>query len=176
MYKAYIEPDLKTAHLKIYNTFNPFSGFMDPTYILKSAQRVSKETIHSLLKVTFIPDAANFRFCKFVLCQSAIGARLVGLFSRQKALARALIVQRKVTYQMYALQSWHSVQCAPPSVQCPPRCVQCPPLSKKRLPSSVQYAPPAAHTLLTKFNPRLLWIFVLPCTDRTRQNGNLQNT
>ncbi|KAA6424132.1 MAG: uridine-cytidine kinase C-like [Trebouxia sp. A1-2] len=50
MYKAYIEPDLKTAHLKIYNTFNPFSGFMDPTYILKSAQRVSKETIHSLLK------------------------------------------------------------------------------------------------------------------------------
>jgi len=51
MYKAYIEPDLKTAHLKIYNTFNPFSGFMDPTYILKSAQRVSKETIHSLLKV-----------------------------------------------------------------------------------------------------------------------------
>lgn len=51
MYKAYIEPDLKTAHLKIYNTFNPFSGFMDPTYILKSAKRVSKEVINSLLKV-----------------------------------------------------------------------------------------------------------------------------
>lgn len=51
MYKAYIEPDLKTAHLKIYNTFNPFSGFMDPTYILKSAKRVSKEVISSLLKV-----------------------------------------------------------------------------------------------------------------------------
>ena len=51
MYKAYIEPDLKTAHLKIYNTFNPFSGFNDPTYILKSAKRVSKEVIHSLLKV-----------------------------------------------------------------------------------------------------------------------------
>ena len=51
MYKAYIEPDLKTAHLKIYNTFNPFSGFMDPTYILKSAQRVSKDVIHSLLQV-----------------------------------------------------------------------------------------------------------------------------
>ena len=59
MYKAYIEPDLKTAHLKIYNTFNPFSGFMDPTYILKSAQRVSKETIHSLLKVNF-----HSRCCK----------------------------------------------------------------------------------------------------------------
>ena len=53
MYKAYIEPDLKTAHLKIYNTFNPFSGFMDPTYILKSAQKVSREVINSLLKVQF---------------------------------------------------------------------------------------------------------------------------
>ena len=51
MYKAFIEPDLKTAHLKIYNTFNPFSGFMDPTYILKSDRKVSKDTIHSLLKV-----------------------------------------------------------------------------------------------------------------------------
>ena len=28
MYKAFIEPDLKTAHLRIYNTFNPFAGFM----------------------------------------------------------------------------------------------------------------------------------------------------
>ena len=26
MYKAFIEPDLKTAHLRIYNTFNPFAG------------------------------------------------------------------------------------------------------------------------------------------------------
>ena len=36
MYKAYIEPDLKSAHLRIYNTFNPITGFMDATYILKS--------------------------------------------------------------------------------------------------------------------------------------------
>lgn len=35
MYKAFIEPDLKTAHLKIINKFNPFSGFQNPTYILK---------------------------------------------------------------------------------------------------------------------------------------------
>lgn len=26
MYKAFIEPDLKGAHLRVYNTFNPFSG------------------------------------------------------------------------------------------------------------------------------------------------------
>ncbi|CAH8334710.1 unnamed protein product [Eruca vesicaria subsp. sativa] len=35
MYKAFIEPDLKTAHIKIQNKFNPFSGFQNPTYILK---------------------------------------------------------------------------------------------------------------------------------------------
>lgn len=35
MYKAFIEPDLKEAHLRIYNNFNPFSGFMEPTFILK---------------------------------------------------------------------------------------------------------------------------------------------
>ncbi len=35
MYKAFIEPNLQTAQLKIHNAFNPFSGFLSPTYILK---------------------------------------------------------------------------------------------------------------------------------------------
>lgn len=35
MYKAFIEPDLQTAHSKIINKFNPFTGFQSPTYILK---------------------------------------------------------------------------------------------------------------------------------------------
>eukprot|EP00887_Chlorella_sp_A99_P001868 scaffold19.g1868.t1 len=43
MYKAFIEPDLRAAHLRVLNTFNPFSGFMSPTYILKSAKPISKE-------------------------------------------------------------------------------------------------------------------------------------
>ena len=51
MYKAFIEPDLKAAHLRIYNTFNPFSGFMSPTYILKSARQVTKEDVCRVLKV-----------------------------------------------------------------------------------------------------------------------------
>ena len=38
MYKAFIEPDLQSAQLKINNSFNPFSGFMKPTYILKAKQ------------------------------------------------------------------------------------------------------------------------------------------
>lgn len=56
MYKAYIEPDLNTAHLKIYNNFNPFSGFMAPTYILKSAKPVLPEQIKAVLKVHFCPS------------------------------------------------------------------------------------------------------------------------
>lgn len=52
MYKAFIEPDLKAAHLRIYNRFNPFSGFMSPTYILKSAQGVSKERVRAVLEVS----------------------------------------------------------------------------------------------------------------------------
>ncbi|KAE8707326.1 putative peroxidase [Hibiscus syriacus] len=32
MYKAFIEPDLQTAHIKIINKFNPFTGFQSPTY------------------------------------------------------------------------------------------------------------------------------------------------
>lgn len=35
MYKAFIEPDLKTAQIKIINKFNPFAGFQNPTYVLK---------------------------------------------------------------------------------------------------------------------------------------------
>lgn len=38
MYKAFIEPDLATAQIRIYNHFNPFTGFMNATYILKSAK------------------------------------------------------------------------------------------------------------------------------------------
>lgn len=51
MYKAYIEPDLKDAQLRIFNTFNPFSGFMNATYILKSAKPVSEEQVKAVLQV-----------------------------------------------------------------------------------------------------------------------------
>ena len=51
MYKAFIEPDLKKAHLRIYNTFNPFSGFMNATYILKSSKQVSAKAIREVLPV-----------------------------------------------------------------------------------------------------------------------------
>ncbi|XP_050237263.1 inorganic pyrophosphatase TTM1-like isoform X2 [Mercurialis annua] len=49
MYKAFIEPDLRTAHIKISNKFNPFSGFQSPTYILKSTRSVPVEQIKAVL-------------------------------------------------------------------------------------------------------------------------------
>ncbi|XP_057770572.1 inorganic pyrophosphatase TTM1-like isoform X2 [Salvia miltiorrhiza] len=48
MYKAFIEPDLQTAHIKIINKFNPFSGFQNPTYILKSTRPVTVEQIKAV--------------------------------------------------------------------------------------------------------------------------------
>lgn len=59
MYKAFIEPDLKKAQLRIYNTFNPFSGFMNATYILKSAQRVTFDSIRDVLPVATRPCMLN---------------------------------------------------------------------------------------------------------------------
>uniref|UniRef100_A0A0D9YX60 CYTH domain-containing protein n=1 Tax=Oryza glumipatula TaxID=40148 RepID=A0A0D9YX60_9ORYZ len=45
MYKAFIEPDLQTAHIKIINKFNPFSGFQNPMYILKSPRTITPTDI-----------------------------------------------------------------------------------------------------------------------------------
>uniref|UniRef100_A0A7N0TCH3 CYTH domain-containing protein n=1 Tax=Kalanchoe fedtschenkoi TaxID=63787 RepID=A0A7N0TCH3_KALFE len=49
MYKAFIEPDLQTAHIKIINKFNPFTGFQSPTYILKSSKNVTEDQIRLIM-------------------------------------------------------------------------------------------------------------------------------
>ncbi|XP_057843629.2 inorganic pyrophosphatase TTM1 isoform X1 [Cryptomeria japonica] len=49
MYKAYIEPDLQTAHIRIKNKFNPFSGFQTPTYILKSSKTLTEDQIKACI-------------------------------------------------------------------------------------------------------------------------------
>lgn len=51
MYKAFIEPDLQTAHIRIQNSFNPFTGFMTPTYILKSDRKVSWDRVRWALGI-----------------------------------------------------------------------------------------------------------------------------
>ncbi|XP_058193546.1 inorganic pyrophosphatase TTM2 [Rhododendron vialii] len=49
MYKAFIEPDLQTAHIRIINKFNPFTGFQSPTYILKSLKNVTVDQIKAVM-------------------------------------------------------------------------------------------------------------------------------
>ncbi|KAL4633338.1 hypothetical protein ACB092_04G116300 [Castanea dentata] len=49
MYKAFIEPDLQTAHIRIINKFNPFSGFQNPAYILKSTRDVTVDQIKAAI-------------------------------------------------------------------------------------------------------------------------------
>ncbi|KAK9091024.1 hypothetical protein Sjap_024201 [Stephania japonica] len=49
MYKAFIEPNLQTAHIKIVNKFNPFTGFQNPTYILKSTKTPLVEEIKAVI-------------------------------------------------------------------------------------------------------------------------------
>uniref|UniRef100_A0A5B7ANT9 Putative uridine-cytidine kinase C isoform X1 n=1 Tax=Davidia involucrata TaxID=16924 RepID=A0A5B7ANT9_DAVIN len=49
MYKAFIEPDLQTAHIKIINKFNPFTGFQSPTYILKSLRNATVDQIKAVM-------------------------------------------------------------------------------------------------------------------------------
>mmetsp|Transcript_8058 Transcript_8058/g.15227 ORF Transcript_8058/g.15227 Transcript_8058/m.15227 type:complete len:678 (+) Transcript_8058:138-2171(+) len=45
MYKIHIEPDLLTAHLKVVNHFNPFSGLQNATYTLKSDKEVPEDEL-----------------------------------------------------------------------------------------------------------------------------------
>ncbi|KAL5987512.1 Inorganic pyrophosphatase ttm1 [Asimina triloba] len=49
MYKAFIEPDLQTAHIKIINKFNPFTGFQNPTYVLKSRKTLTADQIKAVI-------------------------------------------------------------------------------------------------------------------------------
>ncbi|KAG6757839.1 hypothetical protein POTOM_038165 [Populus tomentosa] len=79
MYKAFIEPDLQTAHIKIINKFNPFSGFQSPTYILKSARKVTvdqikavlsedqKETMEQIYDIYLLPPGEDPETCQSYL-------------------------------------------------------------------------------------------------------------
>ncbi|KAJ3452101.1 uridine-cytidine kinase c [Anaeramoeba flamelloides] len=49
MYKAFVEPTIKYAHLKILNRFNPFTALLNPNYILKTTEPVKEEAILKIL-------------------------------------------------------------------------------------------------------------------------------
>jgi hypothetical protein len=58
-YKVHIEPDLETAHLRVVNAFNPFSGLQNATYTLKSSKVVSEETCMEYMQVRLPADALD---------------------------------------------------------------------------------------------------------------------
>lgn len=50
MYKAFIEPDLNNAEIKVTNNFNPFAGFKEPIQILKTDDSCSVDAAYDVLK------------------------------------------------------------------------------------------------------------------------------
>jgi uridine kinase len=60
MYKAFIEPDLKYADVKIVNTFNPLSGLLNPMYTLKSHRQLSKEDVLRVLQPQEKPTVGKY--------------------------------------------------------------------------------------------------------------------
>ena len=59
MFKIWIEPELKKAHIRVVNTFNPFSGFMSPLYILKSNRPADLGTIRKLFGSEVVEEEYN---------------------------------------------------------------------------------------------------------------------
>lgn len=49
MYKAFIEPDLNKAEIKVTNNFNPFAGFKEPIQILKTDDSVAVDAAYDVL-------------------------------------------------------------------------------------------------------------------------------
>ncbi|CAN0923886.1 Inorganic pyrophosphatase TTM2 [Linum grandiflorum] len=66
MYKAFIEPDLQTAHIKIINKFNPFTGFQNPTYILKVGFGHT-ETTEQTYDIYLLPPGEDPESCQSYL-------------------------------------------------------------------------------------------------------------
>ncbi|XP_021755735.1 uridine-cytidine kinase C-like isoform X2 [Chenopodium quinoa] len=60
MYKAFIEPDLETAHIKIENKFNPFTGFENATFILK-------ESVEQTYDIYLLPPGEDPESCQSYL-------------------------------------------------------------------------------------------------------------
>lgn len=75
MYKAFIEPDLNAAQLKIHNSFNPFTGFMNATYILKAARQeeLTQQAVLTVLGVggEYILQCSGKTVVKSIICSVA---------------------------------------------------------------------------------------------------------
>ena len=66
MYKAFIEPDLNNAEIKVTNNFNPFAGFKEPIQILKTDDTCSVDKAYDVLKDMYPSDEIS-RVCHLCL-------------------------------------------------------------------------------------------------------------
>jgi uridine kinase len=71
MYKAFIEPDLEKAEIKVTNKFNPFAGFKEPIQILKTDDPVDIDAVHQCLHEMF-PDN-KITQVQYLSVQSCVG-------------------------------------------------------------------------------------------------------
>ncbi|KDD75535.1 hypothetical protein H632_c634p2, partial [Helicosporidium sp. ATCC 50920] len=78
MYKAFIEPDLKAAHIRIHNHFNPFSGFMSPTFVLKAPldDDYDQSALMELLRVQVEPEGSLGELPFEPEAEGGVGARV----------------------------------------------------------------------------------------------------
>ena len=53
MYKAFIEPSIRAAHIRVTNSFNPFAGFKEPVQILKTEEAVTVDMARACLRELF---------------------------------------------------------------------------------------------------------------------------
>lgn len=67
MYKAFIEPDLNTAEIKVTNNFNPFAGFKEPIQILKTDDSCSVDMAYDVLKEVYPNDEISRVCCSELL-------------------------------------------------------------------------------------------------------------
>ncbi|MCO5603725.1 hypothetical protein L7F22_057876 [Adiantum nelumboides] len=111
MYKAFIEPDLETAHIKIVNKFNPFSGLQSPTYILKSSRIFNEDQIRGVLSPGFT-EAMEDTYDIYLLppgedpetCQSYLRMRnrdgKYSLMFEECLIAHPFIISPRITFEV----------------------------------------------------------------------------
>lgn len=86
MYKAFIEPDLNTAEIKVTNNFNPFAGFKEPIQILKTDDSCSVDMAYDVLKELYPGDEISrvlVSMMALLASQSVVAARQSAVFARR---------------------------------------------------------------------------------------------
>jgi CxxC motif-containing protein len=76
MYKAFIEPCLRSAHIRVINNFNPFAGFKEPVQILKTDEVVSVEMVMECMRELFTSEEITQVRAAYVCCRDALRHQL----------------------------------------------------------------------------------------------------